>query len=54
MQVKDVPKIKLGIFVSLFIREGYKRRSMHHTWRTKVTNNHKRLYQQQEGYGEDG
>jgi hypothetical protein len=41
MQVKDVPKIKLGIFVSLFLGEGYKRRNMHHTWRTKVTNNHK-------------
>jgi hypothetical protein len=41
MQVKDVPKIKLGIFVSLLLGERYKRRSVHHTWRTKVTKNHK-------------
>ncbi len=41
MQVKDVPKIRLGIFASLLLGEGYKRRRVHHTWRTKVTKNHK-------------
>jgi len=41
MHVKYVPKIKLGIFVSLLLEEGYKRRNVHHTWRTKVAKNHK-------------
>jgi hypothetical protein len=40
MQVKDVPKIKLGIFASLLLGEGYKRRRVHHIRKTKVTKNH--------------
>jgi hypothetical protein len=54
MQVKDVPKIRFGIFTSLLLGEGYKRRRVHHIKKTMVTENHKGLYQQQDGFGEDG
>jgi hypothetical protein len=41
MQVKGVPKVRLGIFPSLLLGEGYKRRRLHHTGRTRVTQNHR-------------
>jgi hypothetical protein len=41
MQVKGVPKVRLGIFPSLLLGEGYNRRRLHHTGRTRVTDNHR-------------
>jgi hypothetical protein len=41
MEVKEVPKIRLGIFAPLLLGEGYKRRKVHYIGKTNAIENHR-------------